>query len=245
MDLRRTVREVVHRTVERSGRQFSRPLSPLLDEAARLIVSLDHLVALRVLEDPDLFFVQIGAFDGRSDDQIHEYVVRFGWHGVLVEPQRQHFEALRETYRDRPGLRLENVAVSDRPETRPFYTVRQMPGLPAIAQQAASFDRAHLERHLPEWARAAIVEEPVQCATLADLLAGVERVDLLQVDVEGFDAEIIRMFDFERFSPAIVRFEHRHLSRLDHERAVARLVSHGYRVATNNYDTLAWTDWRR
>lgn len=41
---------------------------------------------------------------------------------------------------------------------------------------------------------------------MSELLAGVDRVDVLQVDVEGYDAEAIRMFPFGRYLPSIVRF---------------------------------------
>ena len=41
---------------------------------------------------------------------------------------------------------------------------------------------------------------------------GVSRVDLLQIDTEGYDFEIIRMFDHAGVRPAVVRFEHLYLS---------------------------------
>lgn len=216
---------------------------PLVEQpSARLELTLDHLIALRLLDGADLFFVQIGAFDGRTGDQIHDYVVRYGWNGILVEPQGKSFAALGRTYEHHPGLELRNVAIAEQPGKRTLYTIREAPGLPEWAQQTASFERAQVEKHNLRGPRGEdlIETETVECITLPDLLTDVARVDLLQVDVEGYDAEIIRMFDFARYKPRIVRFEHAHLGAAEHDSAVTRLIEHDYQVAVTIFDTIAW-----
>ncbi len=229
-----------------SGRELvQRPAALLEKPQARLGVDLDQLLALLVLRKPDLFFVQIGAFDGQTGDQLHPWLARYDWSGILVEPQPRYFAALERTYADRPKLQLRDVAIAETPEERTLYTIREdVPGLPHWAPQVASFDRAHLEaRGWRDGNGDDVIEAvQVQCLPLSALLDGVERVDLLQVDVEGYDAEIIRMFDFDRYRPAIVRFESRHLSRDELDSAVRRLASYDYRIAVGYRDTLAWHD---
>lgn len=61
----------------------------------------------------DVTVVQIGAADGRSFDPLHGAITEFKWRGLLVEPLPDLYAALRETYRDHPQLRFENVAVDD------------------------------------------------------------------------------------------------------------------------------------
>jgi hypothetical protein len=109
----------------------------------------------------------------------------------------------------------------------------------------ASFSRNRLE----EWQRRDAHEHPaartigavpVDCVTFDDILVDVERVDLLEVDAEGYDLELLRAFDFDRFRPAIVRFEHAHLSRTDWDEAVALLHRHGYRVVREEHDTTGY-----
>jgi hypothetical protein len=63
---------------------------------------------------PGFFFIQIGAADGRIGDPIHHLVERHRWRGILVEPLPHMFAALRATYRHRPDLVLENVAIPRR-----------------------------------------------------------------------------------------------------------------------------------
>jgi FkbM family methyltransferase len=222
------------------------PKALLASREHELTPTLEHVAAHRMLErDGAFFFVQIGAFDGVSGDPLHLLIARHGWRGVLVEPQPDHFRRLQETYREQPGLTLRQVAVADRRGERTLYTVAPRESHPAWSAQIAAFDRAQVLRHarsmpgLAECVRAL----QVPCVTLDDLLGeapdGV--VDLLQIDVEGYDAELIRALDLERWRPAIVRFEHKHLSPRDHDAAVARLLEHGYRVSVDpGGDTLGY-----
>lgn len=232
------MKDRARRVLATRGVDVRRPPAVLLTRPeAHLQVELGHLVAQLVLSQPDVFFLQIGAFDGRTGDQIHDYVTRWRWRGVLVEPQPRYFRALQETYAGHDQLTLHQVAVSERRETRTLYSIRDDDSNPDWAGQIATFDRSRLGDF-----EGRIEEQQVPCIPIADLLVGVDRVDLLQVDVEGYDAEIIRMFPFESYLPSVVRFENWCLNRADHARAVSRLVDFDYRVAVTGNDTVAWHD---
>jgi FkbM family methyltransferase len=213
--------------------------------SAELRISFDYVVAHRMAQQSEFFFVQIGPFDGRAGDPIHPFVTTYGWRGILVEPQKRYFSRLKSTYRDQPNLVFRNVAIGSRREQRTLYKIKEdVPGLPAWTPQAASFDRATLLSHrdvIPNLEELIETEE-VECITLDDLLseAPVDHIDLLQIDVEGYDHEIIRMLDLARYVPSIIRFEHKHLRREDYEATIRRLVEHGYRVASEGPDTLAY-----
>jgi hypothetical protein len=60
-------------------------------------------------------------------------------------------------------------------------------------------------------------------------VAGLESVDLIQIDAEGYDWPIIRSIDFDRVRPAIVRFEYRNMLPSDADACLAHLAAHGYR----------------
>jgi FkbM family methyltransferase len=247
--MRVVARRALRAALSRSGHELDRVPRPLLARPERrLRMDLDHLLARRLLDGTDLFFVQVGAFDGRTGDQIYDWVVRYRWRGILVEPQPDYFEALQRTYAGHPQLDLRRVAISDAAGKRTLYVVRNgVAGLPSWAPQVASFDRAHLVAHgMVDHDGAGVIEAlEVDCLTFSDILAGVEHVDLLQVDAEGYDAEIVRMFDFARYRPSIVRFESKHLDKDAHDAAVGRLLTHGYSIALTADDTIAaHPDWR-
>lgn len=188
-------------------------------------------------------FIQIGAFDGCTNDPVHDLVQRFGWRGILVEPQPGPFERLRQTYAGSDNLELVNAAVSAQPGTMTLWRVGDpQPSDPEWVEQSASFDRDHLIRHT-HWRQDLIdriVGLPVQTVTLQELFArSPSPVDVLQIDAEGYDAQIVAMLDGIEHRPTIVRFEHRNLLPTQHAAAVAQLAGHGYRIAVNQDDTIA------
>lgn len=56
------------------------------------------IVDARAKATKDFFFIQIGAHDGIMDDPIHEWIERFGWRGIFVEPQSAPFNRLKTGY---------------------------------------------------------------------------------------------------------------------------------------------------
>src|SRR3989338_7495713 len=66
---------------------------------------------------------------------------------------------------------------------------------------------------------------------------GSSRMDLLQIDCEGYDYEILKQVDFEYFTPTLVNYESRHLSEQDAKAARELLEHKGYMVFTHGSDT--------
>lgn len=195
--------------------------------------SLRYFVADQLLRDRAFTFLQIGAYDGRDDDDLRELVIEHRLQGVLVEPQPLAFARLQETYRNQPQLTLLQAAIAERPGTRNLYCRRD------ATSMAASFDRDILLKHgIPA---SEVVAVRVACHSVDTVLAtaGLERVDLVQIDAEGYDYEIIRTIDFARIRPAIVRFEFRHLSNRDADACLALLAGHSYRFLVEGRDIIA------
>jgi FkbM family methyltransferase len=243
--LKRIRRSVVHQ-IRRHGVQIRRMPPSLATDRGEIAIDLtiEHLVTLHLVDPvPGFFFVQVGAFDGITNDPINRMVRRYDWAGVLAEPQPAAFERLTKTYAEHPKLQLRNAAVGDRDGTVALYCVRDAP---AWVDQLASLDRDVILRHDRPGLNLSskIVSTKVDLVTFDSLLRGVDRVDLLQIDAEGSDGLLIDMFDLARWQPSIIQFEHRHLSLDEHEAALRRLIAHGYRIATARFDTLAYRDRR-
>ncbi|HEX2477291.1 MAG TPA: FkbM family methyltransferase [Lacipirellulaceae bacterium] len=194
---------------------------------------LPYVVAHELLDNRKVTFLQIGAYDGRSDDDLRDLVVRHSLRGVLVEPQPAAFARLRETYRDQPQVTLLQAAIADREGVRNLYCRR------GDASMAASFDAEHLRRHgIPS---AEIIRQPVVCHTVESALrtAGLESVDLIQIDAEGYDWPIIHSIDFAKVRPAILRFEYRHMHSSDADACLDFLARHGYLFLLEARDIIA------
>ena len=201
----------------------------------------------------DVFFVEIGAMDGVSFDPLYEHVVTNGWHGLLVEPLQDMFSQLKQTYRNQKGLIFENAAIADAPGTKKMFRVSLEAvdkGLvPYWAKGISSFfeDRneiggAGVSSEIFEQIQPHVMCETVRCETLNNLLLkhNIKKIDILQIDVEGYDYNVLKQVDFRRFSPRIIRMESSVLSPSERRLSLELLKTHGYRTLELPGDLVAW-----
>ena len=203
---------------------------------------LAHYLAGRIDARP-FFFLQIGANDGVGDDPLREHVRSGAWQGILLEPQALPFARLLDNYADVEGLRFVNAAVAAQSGTRRLYVLQDQEGVTIDSMSGTASFRAETLRSPREkldipGSRIGSVE--VESTTFSEVLRDVRYLDLLQIDAEGYDLELLKLFDFDRIRPAIVRFEHRHLDRLELDEAFELLACHGYRMVCEEYDTTAY-----
>lgn len=185
---------------------------------------------------PSLSFIQVGANDGVYVDPLRSYVQRFGWRGVLVEPQPDVFARLVDNYRDQADrLIFENVAIA--PSQRQVVLYR-VPSQAATAGQGMRDSLSVTSLHPEVVARQGGVapqqlERVVVPALRLDELIerhALQQLDLLQVDCEGYDGEVLRSIDLGRHRPRLIQFEHGHMGRADLDALEQRLAGHGYRL---------------
>jgi FkbM family methyltransferase len=220
---------------------LNKALRPLGYELLRVDVFATRLAALLTTQS-ELRFVQIGAHDGVQFDDLYTTVTQRKCSGLAVEPLPDVFQKLCRHYADYPRIVPVNCAVHASAGDVEIYRVRPdaLGALPPWVRGLASLDRAHLQRHgVPE---AAISSERVVCKPLMQLLDefGFADANLLQIDVEGYDAEVLRMIEFERFRPALIKYEHKNLSAADALSARKLLRDAGYRAQQAAQDTIAW-----
>jgi FkbM family methyltransferase len=193
-----------------------------------------------------LSVVQIGAGDGEMGDPLHDVILEYGWRGVLVEPMPHLFTALANSYRNVPGIVCEQIAIGPEEGTKRMYAVSWRPSDPVWVIGLSSFRREVIlesQSMVPD-IETQIQEIDVQVITLETLLAkhGLNHVDVMQIDAEGFDFEIIKMIDFSKpWAPPHIIYEACHLGD-DLERTRAHLRAAGYRVFPAGYDDYAYRD---
>jgi FkbM family methyltransferase len=203
-----------------------------------------------------VFCLQVGANDGKVNDPVHVYFRDFGWNGLLVEPLPDVFEnELKATYAGNPRVRLENVALASAEGELPLYRVaisraRWASGLSGFRRDniQAHIDNGYIARRASEEGIALpadpshIIETVlVRTVTVDSLLAkhGVRHFDVLCVDTEGFDFEILKLVDLDRYRPDVIVFESKNLSDADYVTALQVLRTHGYHLYWDRGDTLA------
>jgi len=173
------------------------------------------------------FFVEAGGADGFTQSNTY-YLERFrGWHGILVEPMS---EMAAEARRNRPNAQLFECALVplghhaheiDMEFGDLFSSVRGLHGKDG------------------EWVQGGLVLgwrdyriQRVPARPLSELLddVGATSVDLLSLDVEGFEADVLRGLDLARHAPLWILVE---MHDLDAQRPLVesvlgeRYIEHG------------------
>lgn len=203
---------------------------------------------LRAFADayPEAVFVEIGANDGQAHDHLAPFIRAREWTGVMVEPVPFLYERLLRNYGDLNGrVALEHAAVADRDGRLPFYAPRERDAaggdLPEWYPAIGSFSREAVlrhARHIPDIEdRVELIEVP--CLTFKSLCRKhtIDRIDLLAVDVEGYDLEILRQLDLDAQRPRVVIYEHYHLGDAEQAEARARFKAAGYQTMEEYFDT--------
>jgi FkbM family methyltransferase len=196
---------------------------------------------------PEAFFVEIGSNDGEQHDHLRPFILSGAWRGIMVEPVPYVFERLRRSYGANHRIALENAAIAEHDGVLPFFHVRdasldERAELPDWYDGIGSFSRESLLAHAGEIPD---IEERIACAEVTTLTFeslcrrhGVDRVDLLVIDTEGYDWRILQSLDLApRRRPRVIVYEHYHLSKADRAAAAEHLRAHAYETMEEGFDT--------
>jgi FkbM family methyltransferase len=235
-----------------SAKRLIRPLiRPFRDQ--NLTMPPAEFIKRKLRKRSSIFFVQVGSNDGLNGDPLHNLIKSNPrWKGIFIEPVKYAFDRLRSNYNGDARFVFENIAISESPGEADFFYVSEdaktkLGELPYWYDQLGSFDREHIVKHLEGQLEPFIVKERVKCETLTHVLNRnhVSKIDLLHIDVEGFDYNILSKVDFLRYRPDVILFEHKHLTQNNRRNARLLLKSYGYTLGVFGGDTLAWLGWRR
>ncbi|HEX8784981.1 MAG TPA: FkbM family methyltransferase [Telluria sp.] len=142
------------------------------------------------------FYIDVGA----SDPVEHSVTKAFydaGWHGINIEPLPAHIEAFQE---QRPRDLNLAIAAGSSEGSLTLYDVPAVRGW-------ASPEAAVAELHRAEGHEVAELKVPVR--TLASICAEHVQgeIHFLKIDVEGFEGEVLRGMDFQRWRPWVLVIE--------------------------------------
>ena len=214
----------------------------LLERDNLRLIELDDVICRRMVEfGQELSFVQVGAFDGITKDPLHKYIARYGWRGVLIEPQPGPVAQLRELYRDNDRIVILEAALDFRSGKRTLFTV-ESDNVPIWAHGMASFQRDNIIKnsYLIPGLEATIKELVVNCVPFEYAMQKLpsDRLDLLQIDAEGADGYLLSFFPFDRVQPPIVHWESKNLTKSQQEEVLDMLKRHGYRFARSGEEDM-------
>lgn len=185
----------------------------------------DYWVLFECGAKRDGYFVEFGAADGLELSNTLLLEQRFGWRGLLAEPNPANQEALR---RNRTCAVSDDCVWSESGHQLEFVQDGYLSTIAEFEQEKSG--RATANRVL------------VNTISLNDLLVkfnAPRNIDFLSIDTEGSEFEILSHFDFDRFNIYCIAVEHNYGPR--RQDLFDLLSAQGYR---RNFEAISrWDDW--
>jgi FkbM family methyltransferase len=197
-----------------------------------------------------LNFIQIGANDGSLLDPLYRFNMNNksrvkGW---VIEPLPDLFEKLTKNYLSIKSIVPVNIAIHNTKEKMTMYRVNPQRKFRKhdFADAIASFDPEFYKKSKLGFEKNDIIEESVNCMSFNSFvkLNKINNIDLIQIDTEGYDAQIIYSIDLDNIKPNIIRFEHGVRDEIMTHKEFNDLCKHlnnfGYQVIAESYDATAY-----
>lgn len=157
----------------------------------------DVVLARAFADQPWGFYIDVGA-NHPDWDSVTKHFYDRGWRGINIEPMSREHQLLTDA---RPGDVNLRVALGERAGTATLHEtpLTNRGSSTILPDLAAAYERAGDH----------ITPVEVEVTTLTDVC---ERwvpgpIDFIKVDVEGYEAEVVRGGDWTRFQPRVVVIE--------------------------------------
>lgn len=216
---------------------------------------LTALLIKKVANGRKFNIVQVGANDGVTVDPVYPFASQ--WKSqtslLLIEPQDNAFELLKDNYKDNSNAQLVNAAIGDRREIT-IYRIRtelQQYYEGVIGSGVTSESRSFVEKKAKAMLPAKIIKREAASGNplVESLIVKSEKllsiikdndfpldVDWLQIDAEGYDDAVIRNSDIETIDPQIISYEKCHLSDSRQKSIQTYLEGLGYKMIAMSRD---------
>ena len=190
-------------------------------------------------------FIQIGAMDGVSHDDMHMYVKNFNWRGYLVEPLPDMFDRLLTNYQDVEGLKFECAAIANNDGSAEIFRVPQTriqeghvePWADGCSTMVPETHIQDVVKHMiPETIRSLTFDSFVRKWNIQS-----GDIDFIQIDTEGFDYEIAIQILNSNILPKLFKIEIAHITYTKSVYLKWLLeTKHNYTCFIDNYDLIAY-----
>ena len=203
------------------------------------------------------FIVQIGGNDGIQNDPLREYFKSEGnYSAIIFEPIRYYFDKLRNLYQNRPDIDLKNFYVSDQKLLKKIFYIN-----PDICDELGtekekdnwlhglgSFNKSLIEKAIDDNSfrgekynkniqklKDNIIFDCVKGFELKNLNFPNDTLNLLVIDVQGFELEVLKSLSFKEKIDFIV-YEDENPSSIN-SRKIRKLLTF------NNYKLIGRLNW--
>ena len=186
-------------------------------------------------------FISIGSHTGYwLEDELKNYSNK---KIILIEPVKYNLVELKERVKSYTNIVIEEVAISDKDETLPFYFIKRS-SIEKLKKHWASgigsFDKKHILNHRSK--RFQVTEDDIETTSIKCLSFNslkikhsITSIDKLMLDVEGAEYKILKSIDLKETLIKNIMFEKKHFDGIFNEGNKLQeikeiLTSNGYQL---------------
>lgn len=160
------------------------------------------------------FFIEVGAHDGIFQSNTLNLEESLGWKGILIEPS---LNAYLECIKNRPKSICINLALTSFEQYKKkefvFGDFNSSP-MSSVAANRSGFSKfENFKNYLSGITKKKL--RPVSTAPLQLIIdkIGIDKVDFLSLDVEGFEYEVLKGVNFNKCRPKYILIEIREIQK--------------------------------
>lgn len=220
---------------------------------------LESFIRTKKYLNEDFFLVQIGANDGVTNDPIQKFLIKNNCNALLVEPLPDVFEKLKNNY-NRKDINFVNAAIFEKDTLVPIYRIspkyeekfkslyKPNANPSGITSLNPDYVKNFLIKLAPKYFKNHNIDEWIEKILVPgitfDTLVNkykIAKIDVLQIDTEGYDFEVLKMaFASKIDDPLVINFEYKCLNNKEIYTVINLLLEKDYCIMKHGGEICAY-----